>query len=90
MYPEAAPDWPRPQLDPVHANRIEIDGSPRIRQETVLCDERTGDGNAGGCLATGMRVVNASPAVCAAEPGILSSLDLPLIPGRGGLRTGSS
>ena len=24
---EAAPDWPRPELDPVHANRIEIEGS---------------------------------------------------------------
>jgi hypothetical protein len=85
MFPEAAPDWPRPQMDPVHANRIEIDGSPRIRQETIFCDERSGDGNGGGCLATGMRVVNAIPAVCAAEPGIISSLDLPLIPGRGGM-----
>jgi 4-hydroxy-tetrahydrodipicolinate reductase len=88
MYPEAAPDWPRPQLDPVHANCIEIEGSPKIRQETLLCDSRSGDGNAGGCLATGMRVLNAIPAVCAAEPGIISTLDLPLIPGRGGMRAG--
>jgi hypothetical protein len=28
-----------------------------------------------------MRAVNAIPAVCAAKPGLLSPLDLPLIPG---------
>lgn len=86
VYAEAAPEWPRPQMHPAHANRIEIDGSPMIRQETVLSEEHTGDGNGGGCLATGMRAVNAIPAVCAAPPGILSTLDLPLIAGRGGLR----
>lgn len=86
LYPEAAPDWPRPELDRVHANRIEIRGQPDIVQETVLRDARTGDGNAGGCLATGMRVFNAIPAVCDAPPGIVSTLDLPLIAGRGGMR----
>ena len=34
-----------------------------------------------GLLATAMRLVNAIPAVCAAPPGLLSVLDLPLIPG---------
>ncbi len=86
LYPEAAPDWPRPELDVVHANRIEIRGQPEIVQETVLRDPDTGDGNAGGCLATGMRVFNAIPAVCNAAPGIVSTLDLPLIAGRGGMR----
>lgn len=86
MYSDAAPDWPRPRLDPVHANRIEIKGSPGIVQETVLTDSLTGDGNGGGCLATGMRAISAIPAVCAAAPGILSTLDLPLIGGRGAMR----
>ena len=86
LHPEAAPDWPRPQLDVVHANRIEIRGEPDILQETVLRDPQTGDGNAGGCLATGMRVFNAIPSVCAAPPGIVSTLELPLIVGRGGMR----
>jgi hypothetical protein len=86
LYADAAPDWPRPQLHAVHANRIEVMGQPNIVQETVLHDPKTGDGNAGGCLATGMRAFNAIPAVCAAEPGILSTLDLPLIAGRGGMR----
>ena len=85
VVPDVAPDWPRPASDPAHANRVEITGSPNIVQETVLADEFTGDGNAGGCLATGMRAVNAIPAVVAAEPGILSTLDLPLIAGRGGM-----
>ena len=59
-----------------------------ILQETVLRDPRSGDGNTGGCLATGMRVFNAIAAVFAATPGIPSTLDLPLIAGRGGMRTG--
>ena len=85
VIPEAAPDWPRPKADPAHANRVEITGSPNMLQETVIADEHTGDGNAGGCLSTGMRAVNAIPAVCAAAPGILSTLDLPLIAGPGGM-----
>lgn len=89
LFPEAAPDWPRPRLDAVHANRIEIRGQPDIDQETVFSDADTGEGNAGGCLATGMRAFNAIPAVCAAAPGILSTLELPLIPGRGGMRARS-
>jgi 4-hydroxy-tetrahydrodipicolinate reductase len=85
LVPDAAPDWPRPASHPAHANRVEIHGSPRIVQETVIADEFSGDGNAGGCLSTGMRAVNAIPTVCAAAPGILSTLDLPLIAGRGGM-----
>ncbi|MEM9176523.1 MAG: dihydrodipicolinate reductase [Myxococcota bacterium] len=88
VVPDVAPDWPRPASNPAHANRVEVFGSPNIVQETVLADEFTGDGNAGGCLATGMRAVNAIPAVVAAEPGILSTLDLPLIAGRGGMSHG--
>ena len=83
MYPDAAPDWPRPRLNEVHASRVEIVGRPSILQETVFSDADTGDGNAGGCLATGMRVFNAIPAVCKAAPGIISALDLPVIAGRG-------
>jgi hypothetical protein len=33
-----------------------------------------------------MRILNAIPAVCAAAPGVLSTLDLPLVTGRGLLR----
>jgi hypothetical protein len=34
-------------------------------------------------VATTMRIVNAVPAVCAAPPGLVSSLDLPLTLPRG-------
>lgn len=85
IVPEAAPEWPRPASHRAHATRVEIRGDPNVVQETVFADERTGDGNAGGCLATGMRAVNAIPAVCGAPPGIVSTLELPLIYGRGGM-----
>ena len=85
LFPDAAPDWQRPQTHHVHANRIEIDGSPKIRQETVLENAATGDGNEGTCLATGMRAINAIPAVCNSASGILATLDLPLIAGNGAM-----
>ncbi len=80
----AAPDWPRAKIEENDAYRIVIEGSPNIVQETALRGA-SGDANAGGCLATGMRAVNAIPAVCAAKPGLLSALDLPLIPGHGNM-----
>ncbi|MDX1510235.1 MAG: hypothetical protein R3249_02720, partial [Nitriliruptorales bacterium] len=46
-----------------------------------------GDHNTAGLKATAMRLVNAVPAVIAAEPGLISSLDLPLVTGRGLVRT---
>ena len=70
-------------MDYVHANRIEIDGRPSVNQETVFEDPRTNDGNAGTCLATGMRAINAIPALYEAKQAILCTKDLPLISGRG-------
>ncbi|SKJ12173.1 NAD(P)H-dependent amine dehydrogenase family protein [Mycobacteroides abscessus] len=83
---DTAPQWPRAQSVDNDAYRIEIKGSPNITQETVFRDERSGDGAIGGCLATGMRAINAIPAVIDAKPGFLTPLDLPLIPGRGTIR----
>jgi 4-hydroxy-tetrahydrodipicolinate reductase len=42
-----------------------------------------GDHNTAGLKATAMRLVNAVPAVIAAEPGLLTALDLPLVTGLG-------
>lgn len=78
----AAPEWPRARLEENDCYRVIIEGSPDIVQETAFRGEQDGDPNAGGCLATGMRAIHAIPAVCAAAPGMLSPLDLPLIPGR--------
>ena len=84
---DAAPDWPRATSAENDCYRVIIKGSPNITQETLFRDEFTGDANAGGCLSTGMRAVNAIPAVMAATPGMLSPLDLPLVPGVGTMRS---
>ncbi len=83
---DSAPDWPRTKIEENDCYRILIDGNPNIVQETAFRHAKTGDPNGGGCLATGMRAVHAIPAVCAAEPGLLTALDLPLIAGAGNLR----
>jgi 4-hydroxy-tetrahydrodipicolinate reductase len=75
---DLAPDWPQPAGKGSY--RITIDGSPKLKAEIELEGE-DGDENTGGLLATAMRLLNAVPAVCAAEPGLLSVLDLPLICG---------
>jgi 4-hydroxy-tetrahydrodipicolinate reductase len=41
-----------------------------------------GDHNTAGITGTALRVVNAIPAVCAAPPGVLSILDLPIFTAR--------
>jgi 4-hydroxy-tetrahydrodipicolinate reductase len=81
----AASHWPRGKLEENDVYRVTIEGSPNIVQETTFRGEQEGDPNAGTCLATGMRAIHAIPAVCAAPPGLLSALDLPLIPGRGNM-----
>jgi 2,4-diaminopentanoate dehydrogenase len=86
LGPDAAPAWPRPSGVTNDAYRVIIDGSPSIVQETTFRGGPRKDANVGGCLATGMRAVNAIPAVCAAPPGLLSALDLPLVAGRGAIR----
>ncbi len=73
-----APDWPSGN----GSYRVLIEGSPKMRVEFEFEDEH-GDHAVGGVVLTATRVVNAIPAVCAAAPGLLSALDLPLITGRG-------
>lgn len=79
----AAPHWPRAKMVENDAYRVTISGSPDIEQETAFRGAYDGDANSGGCLANGMRAVNAIPAVVAAAPGLLSALDIPLVPGAG-------
>ncbi len=82
----AAPDWPRTKIEDDDCYRVVIKGSPNITQETAFRSEEGDDSNAGGCLSTGMRAIHAIPAVREAKPGLLSALDLPLIPGVGNMR----
>ena len=54
-----------------------LDGSPSLQCELTLRKdpEQASDQ---GMIATAMRVVNAVPSVCAAPPGLTSSLELGL------------
>jgi 2,4-diaminopentanoate dehydrogenase len=72
-----APEWPHGQ-----GYRIEIKGSPSFTVDVEMLGE-DGDHNTGGLIATAMRIINAIPAVCAAPPGTLSTLDLPLYGAKG-------
>jgi hypothetical protein len=83
---DSAPDWPRGNQNDVY--RVEIDGSPSIVQETAFrfTDGSGRDAATAGCLATGLRALNAVPAVNDLPPGWVTALDLPLIPGAGTIR----
>jgi 2,4-diaminopentanoate dehydrogenase len=83
MGRDVAPHWPIGDRDITY--RIEIEGEPNLRCDMSLgLDDpaRAGirgmEAGAGAMVATAMRVVNAIPHVVAADPGLLSSLDLPL------------
>jgi hypothetical protein len=78
---DLCPDWPQP-AQPGGSYRIEITGEPSYGVDVCL-SSRKGDHNHAGLVATAMRVVNAIPAVVAAPAGIRTTLDLPLITGRG-------
>jgi 4-hydroxy-tetrahydrodipicolinate reductase len=93
MHDDIAPDWPQPHIS-IHPRdlgyggasgrgvyRVEIEGSPSMRCEFEMADDH--DHDLGARMAGASRMVNAIPAVCAAKPGLLSALDLPLITGKG-------
>jgi hypothetical protein len=76
------PDWPQP----VGAGgyRVVVTGTPSYQCD-VQMTAKPGQGDP-GVIGTAGRLVNSIPAVCAAAPGILSALDLPLVPGTGVMR----
>ncbi|HSN83306.1 MAG TPA: hypothetical protein VLS88_12060 [Polyangiales bacterium] len=75
---ELAPEWPQSN----GSYLVLIEGVPSMRVEYEFEDEH-GDHAVGGVVLTATRIVNAIPAVCAAPPGLLSALDLPMITGKG-------
>ncbi|TDB98019.1 diacylglycerol kinase [Actinomadura sp. 7K534] len=77
---DLAPDWPQPAGAGCY--RVEVRGEPNYTVDLRLLGT-DGDHNTAGLKATAMRLVNAVPAVVEAPPGLLTALDLPLIPGRG-------
>jgi 2,4-diaminopentanoate dehydrogenase len=85
---DVAPDWPRGIGDLSY--RVVITGQPDIdcTLAATLRDRRAAGiegmtSGAGAMVATAMRVVNAIPYVVAAQPGLVSSVDLPLTIPRG-------
>ncbi len=73
-----APEWPAGN----GSYRVEIKGFPNMSCEFEFEDEQ-GDHAVGGVILTATKLINAIPDVCAAAPGLLTAIDLPLITGRG-------
>ena len=78
---DLCPQWPQPAQEGGNY-RIEITGEPCYAIDLCLSSPN-GDHNHAGVLATATRIVNAIPAVVVAEPGIRTTLDLPLVTGKG-------
>jgi hypothetical protein len=75
------PDWAQP-AQPGGSYRVEITGEPSYVVD-VCPSSRNGDHNYAAILAAAGRIVNAIPDVLAAAPGIRTTLDMPLVTGRG-------
>jgi hypothetical protein len=75
------PDWPQP-AQPGGSYRVEIVGEPSYLVD-ICPTSRKGDHNHAAIVGAAGRIVNAIPAVIAAPPGIRTTLDLPLVTGRG-------
>jgi hypothetical protein len=80
---DLAPDWPQPVGHSGY--RVIVTGNPSYTCDVQMMGN-DGDHNTAGLVGTAARLVNAIPAVCAAPPGLLSVLDLPLITGVGLMR----
>jgi hypothetical protein len=90
---DVAPDWPRGIGDLSY--RVVITGQPDIDcslAATLRDPKKAGiegmTSGAGAMVATAMRVVNAIPYVVAAQPGLVSSVDLPLTIPQGSFAAG--
>jgi 2,4-diaminopentanoate dehydrogenase len=75
------PDWAQPAQEG-GSYRVEITGEPSYVMD-VSPTSRNGDHNYAAILAAAGRIVNAIPDVLAAEPGIRTTLDMPLVTGKG-------
>jgi 2,4-diaminopentanoate dehydrogenase len=75
------PDWAQP-AQPGGSYRVEIIGEPSYTVD-ICPTSRKGDHNHAAIVGAAGRIVNAIPAVIAAPPGIRTTLDLPLVTGKG-------
>ena len=77
-----APEWPLPAAGQRGSYAVMIEGDPCFEVAVMLHGGSGNPADAGNATAVG-RIVHAIPAVCAARPGIVGPLDLPLVTGRG-------
>ena len=77
MGADQAPEWPTGR-----GWRVTIEGEPSMTLDSRIAVNGEDDTEQ-GCLATAMHAVHAIAPVCAADPGIKTFLDLPMITGRG-------
>ena len=81
LRPDLRPDWAQPAQDG-GSYRVQITGEPSYTMD-ICPTSRNGDHNYAAILAAAGRIVNAIPDVVAAAPGIRTTLDMPLVTGRG-------
>lgn len=81
LRPDLRPDLPQPASGD-GSYRVEITGEPSYSVD-IIPSSRNGDHNHAAIAGAAGRIVNAIPAVIAAPPGIRSTLDLPLVTGKG-------
>jgi len=72
-----APDWPQG-----HGYSVTLKGEPSMRLNFEMGFEEGRSELDDSVLSAAMHAVNSIPAVCAAEPGIRTFLELPIITGR--------
>jgi 2,4-diaminopentanoate dehydrogenase len=80
--PDQVPEWETPPPGGDGCYRIRITGEPMMQVDFTHRGEN-GDHNVSGMITTAQRIINALPAVVAAEPGLVRAIDLPLVTGRG-------
>jgi hypothetical protein len=80
--PDQVPQWETPPAGVDGCYRVRITGEPMMQVDFTHHGEH-GDHNVSGMITTAQRIVNALPAVVAAEPGLVTAIDLPLVTGRG-------
>ena len=81
LRPDLRPDWPQPASGG-GSYRVEITGEPSYAVD-IVPSSRKGDHNHAAIAGAAGRIVNTIPAVVAAPPGIRTTLDLPLVTGKG-------
>ena len=84
LRPDLRPDWAQ-SAQPGGSYRVEITGEPSYVVD-ICPTSAHGDHNHAAIVAAAGRIVNAIPAVVAAEPGLRTTLDLPLVMSRGVVR----